>query len=91
MAKFVRHTDGTKIMANENSEAWNLAQGKDANPEALAKHMKKLDDGWRKAEGRKPVHQLTEREKMFEGRIPWNRDILLYHKIPFVSQPTVLD
>ncbi|MNM20158.1 hypothetical protein D3C81_304910 [compost metagenome] len=73
MAKpFIRYTDGTKIMANEESVAWNLAQGKKADPEALAKHMKQLDTTWRSKEGRKPIKDLTEREQMLEGRIPWD-------------------
>lgn len=73
MAKFYRHTDGTKIMANDESVAWNFTpHGKKPNPEALAKHMTQLDQSWRSKEGRKPIKELTERDQMLEGRIPWD-------------------
>lgn len=73
MAKSVRYKDGTRIQENVNSEAWVLSQSKDPkDAERLKKHMQKLDDKWRSAEGRKPVAELTEREQMLEGRIAWN-------------------
>lgn len=73
MAKSVRYKDGTRIQENVNSEAWNLSQSKDPkDAERLKKHMQKLDEKWRSAEGRKQVAELTEREKMLEGRIPWD-------------------
>lgn len=72
MAKFVvRH--GVKIMANESSEVWVLSQSKEPkDAERLKKHLNKLDEAWRGAEGRKPKDQLNEREKMLEGLIPWD-------------------
>jgi len=76
MAKFYRHRDGVKIM--EGTEAWELYQ----NPpkqrtdgvkvKTLDDHMKTLDDAWRKAEGRKPLKDLSELELMLEGRIQWD-------------------
>lgn len=30
------------------------------------------DKAWRKAEGRKPFAELSEREQMLEGAIPWD-------------------
>lgn len=78
MAKSVRYKDGSLIM--EGTETWELYHNPpkvrtDGNTKqkTLEGHMKELDDKWRKMEGRKPVSQLTEREKMLEGRIPWDR------------------
>lgn len=85
MSKSVRYKDGTRIM--DGTLAWELYHnppkplppqpktlGKSgpAEPLTLAEHMTKCDIDWRKHEGRKPINQLTEREKMLEGRIPWD-------------------
>jgi len=80
MAKFIRYKDGTKIM--EGTTAWELHHHpprvvKRPNaPMWLELHMEKLDEKWRSMEGRKPISELTEREKMLEGRIPWNPALL---------------
>jgi hypothetical protein len=76
MSKAVRYLDGTLIMPG--TEAMELYQNppkilKVPNaPKSLSKHMEDLDKAWRKAEGRKSVSELTERDKMLEGRIPWD-------------------
>lgn len=76
MGKSVRYADGTRIM--EGTEAWDKYENpprilKVPNaPTSLTQHMQELDDKWRKLEGRKPVKELTEREQMLEGRIPWD-------------------
>lgn len=76
MAKSVRYKDGTKIMPG--TEAMELYLNpprvlKVPNaPKTLEWHMNDLDAKWRKAEGRKPVAELTERDQMLEGRIPWD-------------------
>lgn len=60
--------DGTRIASNTQA-----AQLKaDGKTKELEKHMKKLDNDWRDMEGRKSIVELTEREKMLEGGIPWN-------------------
>lgn len=67
-AKTFRYKDGTRVAANTTA-----AQLKaDKKDKELDRHMKKLDQTWRDAEGRKPVAELTEREKMLEGGIPWD-------------------
>ena len=77
MAKPVRYKDGTLLMPG--SEAFELYHNPprvkcngNTRQKTLEGHMAELDAKWRKAEGRKPVAELTEREKMLEGRIPWN-------------------
>lgn len=77
MAKPVRYKDGTKIMPG--TEAWELHHNPPDDPKTngvkvktLAGHMTQLDVDWRDMEGRKPVAELTERDKMLEGRIPWD-------------------
>ena len=76
MAKPVRYRDGTKIMPG--SEAMELHLHPPVikivpnAPTSLAQHMENLDKVWRKSEGRKPVSELTERDQMLEGRIPWD-------------------
>ncbi|QBJ02842.1 hypothetical protein MZD04_gp316 [Pseudomonas phage Psa21] len=62
----------------EGSEAWELYHNppkilKVPNaPKSLDKHMEDLDKTFRKIEGRKPRNELTEREKIMEGIIPFN-------------------
>jgi hypothetical protein len=86
MAKPVRYKDGTLLMPG--SVAHELATnppkpapitpqvtkvgGKEKPQGGLHAHMDELDKAWRKQEGRKPVAELTERERMLEGRIPWD-------------------
>jgi hypothetical protein len=48
--KAVRYSDGTLMMPG--SEAFELHQA--GKHEELAKHMKQLDETWRKLEGRPP-------------------------------------
>jgi len=70
--KAFRYRDGTRVAANTTA-----AQLKaDGKTKELDKHMKQLDTDWRDAEGRKPADELTEREQMLEGRIPWNQALL---------------
>ncbi|WDS62123.1 hypothetical protein [Pseudomonas phage D6] len=77
-AKAFRYKDGTRVAANTTA-AQLKADGKDKE---LDKHMKALDQTWRDDEGRKPVAELTEREKMLEGRIPWNPELLKQSTLP---------
>lgn len=88
MSKPVRYRDGTMLMpgslAHElytnppkpvaKTPQQTVLKGPKALPYGitLEGHMAELDKAWRKAEGRKPVAELTEREKMLEGRIPWD-------------------
>jgi hypothetical protein len=72
MAKPIRYKDGTMMMPG--SGGYELATLK--KTKELDKHMADLDKAWRKLEGRKPVAELSEREQMFEGRIPWNPALL---------------
>lgn len=44
----------------------------DKKTKELDKHMDEIDKVWRKAEGRKPVSELSDRELMLEGRTPWD-------------------
>lgn len=75
MAKPVRYKDGTLMMPGSRALELHEDKSKDAS-QNLDKHMAELDKVWRKAEGRKPVAQLTEREKMLEGRTPWDPQLL---------------
>lgn len=88
MSKPVRYKDGTLLMPGSVAHELYTNPPKDVaktpqqtvlkGPKALpyginlSQHMEDLDKTWRKAEGRKPVDQLTEREKMLEGRIPFD-------------------
>lgn len=68
-----RYKDGTKVAGNTRAAELRLEGQKDPKKlKELDKHMKKLDDAWRDAEGRTPAKDLTEREKILEGRLPWN-------------------
>lgn len=71
MAKAVRYKDGTLMMPGSHALELYEDKSKDASKN-LDKHMTEVDKVWRKVEGRKPVAELTEREKMLEGRIPWD-------------------
>jgi len=76
MAKSVRYKDGTLMMPGSRAMELYLdppkAKTNGVKVETLEGHMAELDKTWRKVEGRKPVAELTEREKMLEGRIPWD-------------------
>lgn len=75
-AKPVQYKDGTWLMPG--TDLWEMyhnppkIQKVPNAPASLDQLMKELDVKWRKAEGRKPVDQLTERELMLEGRVPWD-------------------
>lgn len=72
MAAF-RYKDGTRCMANTRAAELKLEGAKDPKKlKELDKHMAQLDTDWRDMEGRKPAKDLNEREKMLEGRIPWD-------------------
>lgn len=68
MAKAIRHKSG--VWMQDGTTGHELAT--DKKTKELDKHMDDLDKVWRKAEGRKPVAELDERELMLEGRTPWN-------------------
>ena len=74
MSKPVRYKDGTVIMPGTEAMELYESKAKDASKK-LEKHMKALDATWRKHEGRKPVDQLTEHEKMLEGLVPFNGEL----------------
>jgi hypothetical protein len=80
MAKPVRYKDGTLMMPGSHALELHLDPPKPktngVKVQTLDGHMAELDKVWRKAEGRKPVAELTEREKMLEGRIPWDPKLL---------------
>lgn len=68
-----RYKDGTRVMGNTRAAELKLEGAKDPKKlKELDKHMAKLDETWRDMEGRKPSKELNEREKMLEGRIPWD-------------------
>ena len=76
MGKAVRHKSG--VWMQEGTTGWDKYHNppvimKVPNaPQSLDQYMDELDKKWRKAEGRKPVDQLSERELMLEGRIKWD-------------------
>lgn len=74
--KRIRYKDGTWLMPGGKGHELYLHPPKVFKvpnaPENLDMYMARLDKEWRKLEGRKPVDQLTEREQMLEGRIPWD-------------------
>lgn len=72
MAQAIRYKDGTWMQDGTTGHLL-ATTGK---TKELEKHMKELDDKWRKMEGRKPVSELTDREKMLEGRLPWDPEML---------------
>lgn len=88
MSKPVRYRDGTLIMPGSEAMELHLhppVRMKVPNaPIDLHQHMAELDKTWRKMEGRKPIGELTYREQMLEGRIPWDpiyiRDLGDAHK-----------
>lgn len=63
----------------EGTEAWELYHVKRTTmkipnqPKDLDYHMAEGDIKWRKMEGRRPYAELTERERMLEGSIPWTQ------------------
>lgn len=68
-----RYKDGTRCMSNTQAALLKEEGAKDPKKlKQLDKHMAQLDETWRDMEGRKPAKELNEREKMLEGRIPWD-------------------
>lgn len=68
MAKAIRHKSG--LWMQPGTTGFELATEKKSKE--LERHVEELDKAWRKAEGRKPVAELSERELMLEGRTPWD-------------------
>lgn len=60
----------------DGTKGWELYHSKKPimkmpGQETLDGHMADLDAAWRRLEGRKPYAELTERERMQEGSVPW--------------------
>jgi hypothetical protein len=72
MANPIRHKSGVLMQPGTGGHELALA----GKHKELDKHMDELDKTWRKMEGRKPVSELTPRELMLEGRLPWNPAML---------------
>lgn len=64
-------TEAEELMTNKKPQL--KVPGAKAN---IDQHMLELDQKWRKAEGRKQFNDLTDREKMLEGALPWNPEML---------------
>lgn len=66
----------TDSRADEIAQLEKKQRVSDKNKVSLKDYLMQMDITWRDAEGRKPYEKLTDREKMLEGGIPWNPQLL---------------